>query len=602
MATSDRHDPSMPRGRWRLPGYQAAAVLIAVHGSGSVLYWGDRDTGVGHLFAVIMGDLGLAVAAGLAGAACFTRAFLLIRFYRMPCYRCYSWMLAGSSCLAAAIGNGVWSWYELVDQTAPPSPSAADWCFLGFGPLALAALLAAHGDRIGAAERIRLVLDTVLIAGSLFSVAWVAALAIATAHITSPMKSALVLGYPVFDLVLVSLLIALRTRTPDKDGGIGTGVRIGYLVIVVCDSIFTVPGVHAGYRSGGLLDTGWFAGYLLIAAAATTGDRTPRGGDAGLAGFEGPAERGDDGDEREPGAESAHDDVYAMIRDGAAKRRVGGVLAGLRIARVILPYLAAGMCLAGVLADGLERDHEMDPVLLVAASAVLVALISRQAMTLWENQRLAEKLRAAAATLAHHAYHDELTGLPNRVLLTDRLEHALTQRAAEWEPVAVLFLDLDGFKAVNDSAGHGTGDQVLIEAARRLTETLRVGDTVARFGGDEFVAVLEIGTPADGARLTAERLLTVLSVDYRIGAGSHLVGASIGLAFSEPGGSAAELLRRADAAMYAAKSAGKGRVHAEPVSSAWVGVADPGTIPAQTGHAGHADQAVPNGETATIIA
>jgi diguanylate cyclase (GGDEF)-like protein len=489
-----------------------------------------------------MGDAGLALAAGLAAVACGVRAFLLIRHYRAACFRCYSWILAGLSCLAAAVGNGVWAWYELVWNTTPPQASAADWSFLFFGPLALAALLAAHGDQVGALARVRLLLDTVLVAGSLFVVAWAVALAISVARVQSPVRTFLVLGYPAFDLMLVSLLLALRGRPARERGGIGTGVRIGYLVIVCCDSIFTLPSVHATYQSGGPLDTGWFAGYLVIAAAATTGD----GAGAVGAAVAGP--------------------------DSPLRRR-------LRIVRVIAPYAAAGFCLTGVLADGLDRRS--DPVVLFAGAAVLVALVARQAITLLENQRLTTELRGAAESLRHHAYHDPLTGLANRALLTDRLEHALAQRAAEWEPVAVMFLDLDGFKAVNDSAGHETGDRVLVEAARRMGRTLRAGDTIARFGGDEFVVVLQTGTRPEGALRSAHRLLAALGAEYAVDGRVLRTGASIGLAFAEPGGSAADLLRRADAAMYTAKGAGKGRVHCEPLSADWP---------------------IPHGETTPIIA
>ena len=211
----------------------------------------------------------------------------------------------------------------------------------------------------------------------------------------------------------------------------------------------------------------------------------------------------------------------------------------------------------------------MDPVVLIAGAAVLVALVARQALTLFENQRLTEDLRRAAATLQHHAYHDTLTGLANRALLTDRLEHALTQRQAEWEPVAVVFLDLDGFKGVNDSVGHETGDRVLVEAAGRISGALRVGDTVARFGGDEFVIVLEVGTTVGGALVVAERIRGRLCEEYRIEGLAHRLGASIGVAFSEPGGTASNLLRRADAAMYRAKTGGRNRVVAEPLAATW---------------------------------
>ena len=576
----DRRGPILALHTRRLPGvrirgvprgYTVAAVLIAGHACVAL-------AGPGGAVPALMGDAGLAGAAGSAAAACVHRTILMIRHYRRACFRCCSWLLAGLSCLAAAVGNAVWAWYELVLDVTPPSPSAADWSFLFFGPLALAAFVTAHGERVSVRLRLRLLLDTTLVAGSLFVVAWVLALALAIERVDSPVRTFLVLGYPAFDLVLVSLLLALRARTPGERGGVGTGVRVGYLVIVVCDSIFTMPAVRDGYRSGGVLDTGWFAGYLLIAVAAWYGDgfRPERAG-RGAAGAGSGAACGagcsvglhdcDAATGREVALTIAAPDVLvpaARFADSPSRRA-----SLLRTARGILPYLAAAFCLAGVLADGLDTERRMDPVVLIAGAAVLVALVARQALTLFENQRLTEDLRRAAATLQHHAYHDTLTGLANRALLTDRLEHALTQRQAEWEPVAVLFLDLDGFKGVNDSVGHETGDRVLVEAAGRISGSLRAGDTVARFGGDECVIVLEVGTTVDGALGVAERIRGRLCEEYRIEGRTHRLGASIGVAFSEPGGTASNLLRRADAAMYRAKTGGRNRVVAEPLAVTW---------------------------------
>ncbi|MFL6115303.1 MAG: diguanylate cyclase [Catenulispora sp.] len=554
------------------PGYTAVAVVVAAHATLAA-------AGLGGPVPALLGDAGLAAAAGFAAALCITRTALMIRFYRKACFRCYSWLLAGLSCLAAAIGNAVWAWYELVLDATPPSPSVADWAFLFFGPLALAAFVTAHGEDASLSTRIRLLLDTTLVAGSLFVVAWVLALALAIERSDSPVRTFLVLGYPAFDLVLVSLLLALRGRTPGERGGIGIGVRVGYLVIVVCDSIFTMPAIRDGYRSGGILDTGWFAGYLIIAAAAWYGDgyrpeRSRRAtaeptpvnyiDDGSLPGQDHPT---GSGHSTAAPATASVTVIPSTVRRGTEPPTPSGAL--LRTVRVILPYLAAAFCLAGVLADGLDTTRRMDPVVLIAGAAVLVALVGRQSLTLYENQRLTEDLRRAAETLQHHAYHDPLTGLANRALLTDRLEHALTQRQAEWEPVAVVFLDLDGFKGVNDSVGHATGDRVLVEAAGRISGALRIGDTVARFGGDEFVIVLEVGTTVGGALVVAERIRGRLCEEYR-GAGPGLrLGASIGVAFSEPGGSASDLLRRADAAMYRAKTGGKNQVVAEPLAEAW---------------------------------
>lgn len=169
---------------------------------------------------------------------------------------------------------------------------------------------------------------------------------------------------------------------------------------------------------------------------------------------------------------------------------------------------------------------------------------------------------ALQAQLEHLAFHDALTGLPNRALFTDRVAHALRKRTVGTTPPAVLFLDLDGFKAVNDSAGHAMGDALLIQAARRLQASVRAGDTVARLGGDEFAALLEgeAGAYPPRAGDVAERILSALTKPYRIGSTDAVVSASIGIAVAMPGMTPDDLLDRADQAMYDAKTAGKGRI------------------------------------------
>jgi diguanylate cyclase (GGDEF)-like protein len=124
----------------------------------------------------------------------------------------------------------------------------------------------------------------------------------------------------------------------------------------------------------------------------------------------------------------------------------------------------------------------------------------------------------------------------------------------------VLFLDLDGFKAVNDSAGHAVGDELLQQCSQRLRATLRTGDTVARLGGDEFAALLDDSTMSGGALEVGQRVLAALAEPFHIGGRSVVVGASVGIAFGSPDSDADELLRNADLAMYRAKSAGKGRI------------------------------------------
>jgi diguanylate cyclase (GGDEF)-like protein/PAS domain S-box-containing protein len=162
--------------------------------------------------------------------------------------------------------------------------------------------------------------------------------------------------------------------------------------------------------------------------------------------------------------------------------------------------------------------------------------------------------------LEHQANHDPLTGLPNRTLLMDRLKMALSRAERSGTGVGVLFCDLDHFKVVNDSLGHGAGDRLLVDTASRLVESLRPGDTVARFGGDEFVVLCEeLGDESD-AVLVAERVRALLDRRYDLDDAEVFMTVSTGIAFTwDPNTSPEVLIRDADAAMYQAKGGGRGR-------------------------------------------
>jgi diguanylate cyclase (GGDEF)-like protein/PAS domain S-box-containing protein len=169
-----------------------------------------------------------------------------------------------------------------------------------------------------------------------------------------------------------------------------------------------------------------------------------------------------------------------------------------------------------------------------------------------ERQALEDQLR-------HQAFHDSLTGLANRALFANRVEHALIRRARRGEPLAVLFLDLDDFKTVNDTIGHAEGDELLVAVADRLRASLRLGDTAARLGGDEFGVLLDELRGEDEALSVAERILAGLQAPILLQGREVEVGASIGIASSLGVDSADDLLRNADVAMYMAKNEGKNR-------------------------------------------
>jgi diguanylate cyclase (GGDEF)-like protein len=162
--------------------------------------------------------------------------------------------------------------------------------------------------------------------------------------------------------------------------------------------------------------------------------------------------------------------------------------------------------------------------------------------------------------LAQLALRDPLTNLPNRVLFADRLEHALatTDRFAQDELVA-MFIDFDGFKAVNDGHGHAAGDELLVQAARRLLGQLRTGDTVARLGGDEFVVLCE-HVSREAALAVASRVGAALAQPYALASGAATITASIGVAIANSHEDSGTLLKRADKAMYDAKRRGPGQI------------------------------------------
>jgi diguanylate cyclase (GGDEF)-like protein len=213
----------------------------------------------------------------------------------------------------------------------------------------------------------------------------------------------------------------------------------------------------------------------------------------------------------------------------------------------MLPLIARGTAI------GTVELYSNEPRSFPPRTLDLARSLADEAAMALDNARLYEELR-------HQAFHDGLTGLANRGLFGDRVEHALARSARTATSLGVLFLDLDDFKTVNDRFGHAAGDALLQTVSERLTRVLRPGDTAARLGGDEFAVLLEdIGGPADAERV-ADRLIDAVRAPVKLGEVDAIVGASVGIAVSVAGAERADdLLRNADFAMYRAKSAGKGR-------------------------------------------
>ncbi|HZH18905.1 MAG TPA: EAL domain-containing protein [Geodermatophilus sp.] len=217
------------------------------------------------------------------------------------------------------------------------------------------------------------------------------------------------------------------------------------------------------------------------------------------------------------------------------------VLSGLLAAALAVAHLAVGRMALG------DREEVLLHLLLSGTAAAVAAALA------------ARRVRRTEADLAALAFSDVLTGLANRALFTDRLELALRRTARSGGEVAVVFLDLDGFKAVNDSLGHASGDRLIREVGRLLESAVRTEDTLARLGGDEFAILVERSPGREEATRIAERVLAALADPVDLGGQRVTVSASIGIATGDVAATASSLLRDADNAMYWAKGAGRGR-------------------------------------------
>ncbi|MFV2117556.1 putative bifunctional diguanylate cyclase/phosphodiesterase [Streptomyces sp. Act-28] len=612
-------------------------LLCGGYATGALFGWGSEG------LSLVMGDFGLSAAALVAAVSCFRYA----RVHGSP-FR-PAWLLFAFSSAMAACGNAVWGWYEVVLDQPVPDLSLADLFFLLFAPPAIVGLLVLAKRPVTRAGWVCLALDSWLIAGSLLTLSWSLALA-HTARLDdeSVTRAALSLAYPLLDIVLVSMLLALHFRR-SKGNRSAVHTAIAALALtVLCDALFTSPLLRDAYRSGQLLDAGWFAGSLLLAYAPW----------------------------RARGAAGPPPPERSQRSQRSSGRPIAGSLAALT------PYLAAGVCTLSILYFFVE-GRRVDRFVVLTGCTVVLALIVRQGIMLLDNialtQELAQKenhfrslvqsssdvimiaapsgvLRYVSpaasgvygrdadelmgtelaalihpddlggvvhevrrflaappsqepttriecrfrsgtgewlnvestvnrhqgglifnsrdvtervrlqAQLQHNAEHDPLTDLPNRALFTRRVRQALGGRRPGDSGTAVLFIDLDGFKGVNDRLGHQAGDELLIQAARRLQESVRAGDTAARLGGDEFAALITGGAGHDHdarefqVHEIADRLRLTLSQPYRVEGTEVRVAASIGVAFAEPGITAGDLLRNADLAMYRAKAGGKNRV------------------------------------------
>jgi diguanylate cyclase (GGDEF)-like protein len=425
------------------------------------------------------------------------------------------------------VGQLIWSWYQVFASQALPSPSTADVGYLIFPVFGLFALLtvAAEGlaerrrERSALRYRLVLVLDGLMVVGSLLALTWATALgAVVGAEASSTFAFAVAVAYPVTDLILVVMVVLLLVTKPvparlrPELGLLG----LGLVGLSASDSIFAYVVASGGSAMPPIANAGFIAGPVLVGLAALTPARPEN------------------------------------ARPRAVIRR------SVQWAHLMLPYLP--LAATGVLVMAHQMAGQQEDAFEVYLGIVVVALVvGRQMITLVDNNMLLGRVVDAQQRLHHQAYHDPLTGLANRALFRSRLATAVELNRHGRRSAALFFVDLDDFKMVNDSLGHSAGDRLLQAVGERLLSCVRGGDTVGRLGGDEF-GVLAGGDIGQPDRL-GQRILTALREPFDLDGRPVTVGASVGAAVpdsTEAGLTADALLRRADAAMYAGKRRGKG--------------------------------------------
>jgi len=493
-----------------------AALVAGLLGAGfaAVLLSGAG----GHRTVVWVDDVGTFAAAFAATVACAVAAWRGDRRDRL------GWAALAAGLALWSFGEAAWGVYEL-GTGGVPFPSVADAGYLLAVPAVAAALLLfpSPGRLAG---RTRVLLDGLVVAGALFMVSWVTVLGGAyRSGSGSALDQAITLAYPIGDVVTGTMVLTVLATRRWRWGNPLVLIGLGLATMAVSDSAYAWYTQTNSYSTGNPLDIGYVAAYLLLALAALRPEATSAP-EHGL---------GTGGDRRQRG-----------------RSPVGGV---------VVPYTTVSIAIVTWIAAAVT-GHRDDMVLLTCGWSVIVLVLVRQFVTLLDNRRLNAALEVKVSELAGRereleqlAFHDPLTGLPNRAFFLRRVEQALRTGGA---PVAVMFIDVDDFKTVNDSLGHEAGDQLLVEVAARLMGAVATSGTAARLGGDEF-AILLAGPEATGTApgIVAARLLDAMRAPFDLLGRDVAARASIGIAVGTRVGTA-ELLRQAETAMYAAKNRGKG--------------------------------------------
>ncbi len=491
------------------------ALMLAATGSAAFLVW--LVTAPPSRVDVWVSDVVQQFAPMAASVACIAAARRSSGTERIV------WAVLAASGTSFAAGQAMWSFHELLGAEPTPFPSAADVGWLTARALYLAAAVVLWRALPQGLPRAQLLLDAAIIATGLLLVGWATILdaTLASAGADAGNERSLAFALPFTDLLTCSILIALLPRVTSATRLPLALLAAGPAVLALANTLYAYLILNGRYATGDPLDLSWVAGHACVALAAL------------------------------------HPSATRIARHEWH--------VGTRLVHVVLPYVPV---LVGVaFAIGVQLARGLNELLLWTTMALLLLVLMRQLLVIVENfalnrgleRAVAERtseLRASEEQLRHRAYHDALTGLPNRVLLRDRLAHAIDRAARDDRPAALLLIDLDDFKLVNDTMGHLAGDALLRQVAERLIGSLRTGDTPARLGGDEFACLLEATTKQEAVEV-AERVLDAISSEYALAPGTTRVGATVGVAIGSSPDDADAILQRADIALYAGKERGK---------------------------------------------
>ena len=579
-------------------------------------------------------NVGQAVAAAFAAWTCWRASLGGRAADRKP------WALLGLACASWAIGQTVWSWYELVEHT-DPFPSWADVFFLGFVPFAIAGIAGFVRTTAGMASKLRGVLEATMAGAALLYLSWTLLLdKVFHSATTGPVAEwVLTLVYPAADVVVAVVALAAIRRAGESRSHALLFIGAGAVALAVADSAFLYLIQTDAYGPVQGIDAGWVLGFGLIAVGACLPPRTPC---EELEAPTGPSRaivlvpftavipaialrlydvRHVAGDvhtqmfyagllilvminvaaivfenhkltttleqrvnERTEEVRTTERRFLALVQDlneamlvcddhliirfaSDSAERVLGMSGASLTGEAVTALVAVGdkdRILQALQAALQRRGTSISAVFTLAGSAVQERFMQIQVRNLFDepavaglvvNVREVTEQRRLEEELRSQALRDALTGLPNRTLFMERLDHALARCRRDASSLWVGIIDLDGFKTVNDSLGHHAGDELLQAVAARFDPCLRGNDTVARLGGDEFAILIESGV---GGVEVAERLHEALRAPITVAGREIAASASIGLACGSGLDERMELLRQADTAMYAAKARGRG--------------------------------------------